>query len=64
MLGAVDTIDVKNVFYVFYYFFYKKRIFNGFYFLKVFFYFLLDKIFNPAKPAKLLHKTTFRQGIF
>ena len=32
------------------------------YFLNVF-YFLVPKIFNSTKPAKLLHKTTFKRQI-
>jgi len=34
----------------------------SFYFLNVF-YFLVARIFNPTKPAKLLHKTTFKWWI-
>jgi len=42
--------------------FIKKRICNVFYYLSVF-YFLVAKIFNLTKPAKLSHKTTFKWWI-
>src|SRR6218665_807057 len=53
----------KHVFKAFYYFLYKKRVLTVFYFLNVFFYFLVAQIWNSTKPAKLLHKTTFKWWI-
>ena len=41
----------------FFYYFDKKRMFSGFFNV---FYFLVAKLFNSPKPAKLLHKTTFK----
>jgi len=34
-----------------------------FYFLNISFIFQVAKIFNPTKPAKLWHKTTFKWWI-
>ena len=51
-----ETIDVENGFTVFIIFIKK----NAFYFFLKFVYFLVAKICNLAKPAKLLNKTTFK----
>jgi len=56
---VVFIIDVKNVFTFFYYFYYNPR-FSTFFILSTFFYFLVTKMFNPTKPAKLLHQTNFK----
>ena len=40
-----------------------KNAFLTFLFLERF-YFLVAKLFNSTKPAKLLHKTTFKWGIY
>jgi len=55
------NIDVKNVFNVFIIFI-KNAFFNVSYFFNVFL-FSSENIFNPTKPPKLLHKTTFKWWI-
>lgn len=52
--GIFFSIDVKK-FFKFSFSLLKERAFNVFYFLKGF-YFLVAKIVNSTKPAKLLYK--------
>ena len=56
----------KKTFFTFFIIFYKKRIFNVFYFWERFlfssgeFFYRTKPAKNPTKPAKFLHKTTFK----
>jgi len=60
IVTSVVIIDVKNVFYVSYYF-YKKRVFNVFYFLNVF-YFAVDNFVILLNQLNSYMKRLLNEG--